>query len=341
MSKRKRRNNQPASRDSPPKRARDKKKTAVPGPLRRSTRASRPPKPPDESVNFTDVLHSEPHPDVAAPDDQTEMEAVSGGGSGLLASQLQNEAEDEAADQFTGRVPDRYLHLPVNDATPLDDLCALVQATLHARKGKGPAEEHSEPEQPDDPEGDEIQPADDIMDVDPDDGARHLADIDDDLEDMLGQPLSPPQESFVFVLLYVKHSSRHVLSERFTPSVAEPEYAEIVEHLTRPGAALRRWLEYARREAPVVRYWVGTSYRLCTAFDDFLSAVTFRSLGPVDSPTRGSLTHVPSFPTPTQFQHEMGLDGPMPMYTLYIYPELLTSPQLRRPLPDSDEVDVE
>ncbi len=139
---------------------------------------------------------------------------------------------------------------------------------------------------------------------------------------MLAQPLSAPQESFVFVLLYVKHSSWHVLSERFTPSVAEPKYAEIVEHLTCPGAALRCWLEYARREAPVVCYWVGTSYRLCAAFDDFLSAVTFQSLGPVDSPTRGSLMHVPNFPTPTQFQHEMGLDGPMPMYTLYIYPEV-------------------
>ncbi len=77
---------------------------------------------------------------------------------------------------------------------------------------------------------------------------------------MLAHPLSTPQESFVFVLLYVKHSSRHVLSERFTPSVAEPEYAEIVEHLTRPGAALRRWLEYTRREVLVIRYWVGTSY---------------------------------------------------------------------------------
>lgn len=140
---------------------------------------------------------------------------------------------------------------------------------------------------------------------------------------MLAQPLSTPQESFVFVLLYVKHSSWHVLSERFTPSVAEPEYVEIVEHLTYPGAALCRWLEYTLREALVVHHWVGTSYRLCTAFDDFLSAVTFRSLGPVDSPTRGSLTHVPNFPTPTQFQHKMGLDGPMPMYTpLYIYPEV-------------------
>ncbi len=62
---------------------------------------------------------------------------------------------------------------------PLDDLCALIQATLHARKGKALAEEHSEPEQPGDPEGEEIQAADNIMDVDLDDGARHLADIDD------------------------------------------------------------------------------------------------------------------------------------------------------------------
>ncbi len=126
MSNRKRRNNQPASRDSPPKRARGKKKTAVPGPLRRSTRASRPPKPADESVNFANVLHSEPLPsDVVAPDDQTQMEVVSGGDSGemfflgvseriadipilgMLASPLQNETEDEAADLFTGRVPDR------------------------------------------------------------------------------------------------------------------------------------------------------------------------------------------------------------------------------------------
>ncbi len=64
----------------------------------------------------------------------------------------------------------------------------------------------------------------------------------------------------MFVLLYVKHSSRHVLSEHFTPSVAEPKYMEIMEHLTHPGAALCRWLEYMCREAPVVCYWVGTSY---------------------------------------------------------------------------------
>ncbi len=58
---------------------------AVPGPLRHSTRASRPPKPADESMNFTNVLRSEPLPsDVLAPDNQTQMEAVSGGDSGEM-----------------------------------------------------------------------------------------------------------------------------------------------------------------------------------------------------------------------------------------------------------------
>ncbi len=43
--------------------------------------------------------------------------------------------------------------------------------------------------------------------------------------------LKTPGEALVFVLFYVTHSKCYVLTERFTPSQASPEYAEVLSYM--------------------------------------------------------------------------------------------------------------